>query len=181
VRETARHVGTLVHRVLMHVGREGLSQWPSERIVASRAAFATALAQLGVPQSELASVVERTIAALTRTLADERGRWLFAPDQQEAQAELALSAVVDDRIASVVLDRTFVDAQGRRWIVDFKTSAHEGGDIDAFLDREVARYRDSLDRYARIWQLREPGTIMLGLYFPLLGGWREWVGKDSAD
>jgi ATP-dependent exoDNAse (exonuclease V) beta subunit len=181
VRETALHVGTLVHRVLMHVGREGLSQWPSERIVASRAAFATALAQLGVPQSELASAVERTIAALTRTLADERGRWLFAPDQQEAQAELALSAVVDDRIASVVLDRTFVDAQGRRWIVDFKTSAHEGGDVDAFLDSEVVRYRDSLERYAGIWRLREPGTIMLGLYFPLLGGWREWVGEESAE
>jgi len=31
--------------------------------------------------------------------------------------------------------RVFVDSEGRRWIVDCKTSSHEGADLDAFRDR----------------------------------------------
>jgi len=77
-------------------------------------------------------------------------------------------------IVSVVIDRTFVDRDGVRWIVDFKTSTHEGAGLDAFLDSEQGRYRPQLERY---WQLvRRLGSepVRLGLYFPLLSGWREW-------
>jgi hypothetical protein len=55
--------------------------------------------------------------------------------------------------------------------VDYKTSAHEGADREGFLDRERERYRPQLERYARLLG-REQCT--LGLYFPLLNGWREW-------
>ena len=62
-----------------------------------------------------------------------------------------------------------------RWIVDFKTSTHEGGDVAAFLDREVERYRGQLDRYARILRGLDARPIRLALYYPLVeGGWREW-------
>jgi len=82
-----------------------------------------------------------------------------------------------------VIDRTFVDEQGVRWIIDYKTSTHEGGDVDAFLDNEQLRYRGQLERYARLLQaggapqgdlMSSEQSIRLGLYFPLLGGWREW-------
>jgi hypothetical protein len=76
------------------------------------------------------------------------------------------------------MDRTFIDADGVRWIVDYKTSAHEGGGVEAFLDREQERYRDQLERYARLMALREDRPIRLGLYFPLLAGWREWAPGD---
>ena len=59
-----------------------------------------------------------------------------------------------------------------RWIVDYKTSSHEGADVAGFLDRERERYQAQLARYASALGAA-PGT-MLGLYFPLLAGWREW-------
>ena len=52
-------------------------------------------------------------------------------------------------IVSVVIDRTFVDDGGVRWIVDYKTSSHEGAGLDEFLDRERERYAPQLERYAR--------------------------------
>jgi ATP-dependent helicase/nuclease subunit A len=58
--------------------------------------------------------------------------------------------------------------------VDWKTSAHEGGDRETFLDRELERYRGQLERYARALQLMEPDRpVKAGLYFPLLDAWRE--------
>jgi len=61
-----------------------------------------------------------------------------------------------------------------RWIVDYKTSSHEGRDLEGFLDRERERYRAQLEAYARALA---SGKAMLGLYFPLLSGWREWESE----
>ena len=67
----------------------------------------------------------------------------------------------------LVIDRSFADAEGKRWIVDYKTSSCEGADKEGFLDREQARYRSQLERYA---QMHRAIDIHLGLDFPLLGG-----------
>jgi ATP-dependent exoDNAse (exonuclease V) beta subunit len=77
--------------------------------------------------------------------------------------------VVDGAVQRLVIDRLFETAAGERWIVDYKTSTHEGADPGGFLDRERARYASQLERYARALG----GERRLGLYFPLLGGWRE--------
>ncbi len=81
---------------------------------------------------------------------------------------------LDGQLIHVALDRTFVDAQGTRWIVDYKTGTHEGGDLEAFLDREQERYREQLERYARIMAGFDSRPVRLALYFPLLRAWREW-------
>jgi ATP-dependent exoDNAse (exonuclease V) beta subunit len=67
-----------------------------------------------------------------------------------------------------VVDRVFLDDDGTRWVVDFKTSRHEGADIEAFLDLQRERYAAQMQAYAAA----VPGSRQ-GLYFPLLGGWRE--------
>ena len=70
----------------------------------------------------------------------------------------------------LIIDRLFRTAEDMRWIVDYKTSRHEGADREAFLDSERERYRAQLEAYARALA---PGEATLGLYFPLLAGWRE--------
>ena len=111
------------------------------------------------------------------TLNDARGRWLFDPGHSDAHSEYALTGMRDGTPVHVVLDRSFVDAEGVRWIVDFKLSQHQGAGREAFLDSEQERYRPQLDAYAEV--VRGLGTqpIRLGLYFPLLSGWREWEGS----
>jgi ATP-dependent exoDNAse (exonuclease V) beta subunit len=140
-----------------------------------RGAIAVGLRQAGVTAADLAAATDRVVEALARTLSDPRGRWLFADDHRSACSELALSAAVGGEVVRIVVDRTFVDAAGTRWIVDFKTSAHEGADVEAFLANEVERYRPQLARYARILSRLGPEPIRVGLYHPLLGGWRDWL------
>jgi ATP-dependent helicase/nuclease subunit A len=92
----------------------------------------------------------------------------------EAESELALTGVFNDELVAGVIDRTFVDESGVRWIVDFKTGMHEGGGLEQFLDEEVRRYRDQLHRYARLMRLFRPGQqVRAALYFPLMKQWRE--------
>ena len=77
-----------------------------------------------------------------------------------------------------MIDRTFV-VDGERWIVDYKTSTHEGGDVEAFLDNEVRRYREQLEGYAELMRRIDPRPIMLCLYFPLLQERREWSAGEA--
>ena len=72
-----------------------------------------------------------------------------------------------------MIDRMFV-ADGVRWIVDYKTGDHGGGSVEEFLDSEQQRYSAQLERYGRIVAAQSAEPVMLGLYFPLLQGWRHW-------
>lgn len=171
--QTARHIGTLVHRELDRMVRAGTTRASAPP---SRARLCAELSELGVPQDRCEAAADRVIAAIAQTLADERGRWLLGMTSQlrEAESELALSGVFHGEIVAGVIDRTFIDEQGVRWIVDFKTGSHEGGGLERFLDDEVKRYRDQLDRYARLMRLFRPGQpVRAALYFPLMKQWRE--------
>jgi hypothetical protein len=173
--ETIRHVGTVVHRLLQHIGRDGLARWDSTPIPSLAPVIARLLAELGVPLAQIQGAGQRVEQALTRTLADMRGRWLFDARHRDVHSEYPLTGLIDGAPIRVILDRTFVDEQGVRWILDYKTSAHTGGGLEEFLDRERERYRAQLERYAALMAGLDHRPIRLGLYFPLLGGWREWT------
>jgi len=171
--QTARHIGTLVHRELDRLVRGGVDCMTSSP---NRARLCAELAELGVPPDRCDAAADRVIAAMGQTLADERGRWLLglSSSLSEAESELALSGVFEGEIVSGVIDRTFVDEHGVRWIVDFKTGSHEGGGLEQFLTDEARRYRDQLQRYARLMKLFRPDQpVRAALYFPLMKQWRE--------
>jgi len=172
---TAAAVGTVAHRLLAQIAVEDLATWNADCVAAQRERIAAELAGEGVPAAERAEATERIVAAITRTLTDARGRWLFDATHADALSEWALAGIDGETLCHVTIDRTFV-AEGVRWIVDFKTGRHEGGDTAAFLDREEERYRGQLERYARLVRELDPRPIRLALYFPLVdGGWREWT------
>ena len=75
----------------------------------------------------------------------------------------------------MVFDRSFVDDQGVRWVIDYKTSRHVGGGLEEFLDREVERYRPQLQRYAQLAQETGAGTGASGFVLSLMRAWREWA------
>jgi ATP-dependent helicase/nuclease subunit A len=170
--ETARHVGSVVHRWLQRIADDELEGWRAARIDSMRASFHNELAARGVEEAQLAAAIERVAAALANALADPRGRWLLGP-QQDAHNEYRLTVVIEGERRNLVMDRTFTGTDGKRWIVDYKTSGHEGTNLDEFLDQEQERYHAQLARYAQALAHAEPA--MLGLYFPLLIGWRERV------
>ncbi|MEO8040461.1 MAG: PD-(D/E)XK nuclease family protein, partial [Betaproteobacteria bacterium] len=172
--ETAKHVGTVVHRALQSIAEDGLARWDPTRATAAHPVFARELRVRGVPEPELERALSRVVAAVHGALADERARWLLS-DHGEARSEWRLTGVLEGELVDIAIDRTFVDAAGVRWVVDYKTGAHEGADPEAFLDNERERYRVQLERYAALLAQLETRPTRLALYFPLLRGWREWT------
>lgn len=175
VTETSRRIGTLVHRELERI--VGGAAIPSDTHTSPgiRARMRAELAELGVPEDRCEPALARVLAAIRSTLDDPKGRWLLGleGDIREAHSELALSGVVNGRVIQSVIDRTFVDAAGTRWVVDFKTSTHEGAGLETFLAQEAERYKPQLERYATLMRALNPAEpVKAALYFPLL---KEWV------
>lgn len=175
VTAAGRYAGTVVHEELERFGRLGLAA--VEPTLSARAPlWERRLRELGLAPDQVAETVERVRHALGNVCADPRGRWLFDAAHREAASELQLTGLVGREVAVAAIDRTFVDSDGVRWIVDFKTSFHGGAELEAFLDRERGRYTPQMDRYAALVRLQEPERpIRLGLYFPLHAAWREWA------
>jgi ATP-dependent exoDNAse (exonuclease V) beta subunit len=164
--ETARHVGSVVHRWLQRMAEDELRGWDAKRIASLGALFRRDLQRRGVSTAEVARCAEIVARALGNALSDERGRWLLGP-HPEAHNEYRLRGLIQGRIGTYVIDRLFRGADGVEWLVDYKTSRHEGAGVEGFLDRERDRYTPQLRTYAAL----RNGSRQ-GLYFPLLCGWR---------
>ncbi len=162
VGETARHVGTVVHRWLQRIAEDELEGWDANRVESLRHRFERDLYRRGVQSPGPAT--ELVVIALKNTLDDERGRWLLGPHPTALNEHRLRSPLRSFRI-----DRYIEDAKGAKWVVDYKTSEHKGGGIEAFLNAERERYAAQLDGYAEA-----VGGARRGLYFALLRGWREW-------
>jgi ATP-dependent helicase/nuclease subunit A len=172
VGQTARATGTVVHAELEALG--SALQWPPPLDDSARnLRYDTALRQLGVDAAARRSAVPRIAAAVNNTLADARAAWIFSVAHGERHAELRLTGLVDGLLINVSIDRSFIDAKGVRWVIDFKTSTHEGADLQAFLDSEVARYAEPMRRYVELARRLGPEPVRAALYFPLLGAFRE--------
>ncbi len=171
---TARHVGTLVHLMLMRIAEQGLPHWSQERLRGLKGYFKQCLLQMGVANSDLAGAVDKVCKALCNVLEDERGRWILRDEHSEAHSEYAVTGIVNDKIVRAVIDRTFIDDTDMLWIIDYKTAECNEGCIEDFLDNEQARYSSQLERYARLLLEKKSRPVRLGLYYPLTLSWREW-------
>ncbi|MCZ6887127.1 MAG: hypothetical protein O7H39_01435, partial [Gammaproteobacteria bacterium] len=74
-------------------------------------------------RSKIAGETGRQVALV---LADATGRWLLGA-AGESECEFACTSVIDGEVHDVVIDRTFVEPDGRRWIVDYKSSVPLSG------------------------------------------------------
>ena len=114
-------------------------------------------------------------------LNSENGQRLLSNDYQDAHCEWALSMESENRVSHHIIDRSYIDEQGVRWIIDYKTASHEGGDLDRFLADEETRHAPQLQRYAAILKTLEPDReIRIALYFPMLDAWKEVVETGLA-
>ena len=161
----ARSLGTVLHRTLKQLANDGLDHWPQSRIEQLPATWTAQLKELGMlaRPDELKSLIE----AVSRMLADQRGRWILDAHEQ-AQCEYALGYRYSDRgqVGTSVIDRTFID-DGTRWIIDYKLSQPAEGESDAqFMRRQSTAYSAQLSHYATLYRSMQPNPVRCALYFP---------------
>lgn len=155
-------VGTLVHRCLELIARQGLAHWPAARIHGLLPAYRRWLLGQGVGAADLDAAAGEVLAALITTLDSESGRWVLA-GHAEAAAEQAWSSAAGNATVNHVIDRIFV-VDGCRWIIDYKTVRV----AEAALAERAETFRPQLERYAALFR-DQALPVRMAIYFPLQG------------
>ena len=158
----------MAHRWLQQIASDGVGQYTEARLGTLRPHFRQLLLRQGVEAGALDRAVERVVAVLRDALRDAQGRWVLSADHTERLNEYAVTVAEGNRFRRLIIDRAFVAADGVRWIIDYKTSSHEGGDREAFIRSEVERHAPQLHAYRQAFACLERRTLRTALYFPLL-------------
>jgi hypothetical protein len=189
-------IGNLVHGVLEQWVETGFLQTEdvASKLQQQSGYFRYWLHQQGLTGDALDKALERVQTSLQHAAQNEKLRWALDKNLAESAVELALSsfdmhfAEEDEASDGVVhlerhnvtqhhiVDRTFVDDAGVRWIVDYKTSYwHEGSGTSkaAFVSSKVEEYRPQLQRYGALFAQLEQRPQKYVLYFTYLDEWVE--------
>ena len=164
----ARQAGSVAHRWLQQIASEGAAHYPPARLQSLRPQFRQLLRRQGADSASLDQAVLRVEAVLQEALSDPQGQWLLSTGHTEQLNEYSVTVAEGGRYRQLIIDRAFVDSEGVRWIVDYKTSSHEGGDPEGFIRSEVERYAAQLHAYRQAFVCLEQRKINTALYFPLL-------------
>lgn len=172
--EVARLVGIAVHEMLQHIDQIGWSRWLKTDDDSIEKKINCMNISANLDDQEQQQWKQWVITSIENIRKDTTAHWIFADSHQHKQSEWALTGVINNEIHNVIIDRSFVDENNYRWIIDFKTSRHEGSHLDEFLQHEKQRYQKQMDKYASIVAALDDRPIKLGLYFPLLKQWTCW-------
>lgn len=173
---TLRRVGIVVHRWLRIICEEGLENWDRQAILSVGERLRADLAAAGVCRDRIEEARKQAATALLNAVTDETGRWILSRHRQDA-CEYGVTGLIGREVVNAVIDRTFVDAHGVRWVIDYKSGVHGGGGLFDFLSREQQRYSLQMERYAVLMEKLDRRPVRLGLYFPMIPAWRCWPGR----
>lgn len=175
--DVARVVGLVVHKQLelLALGRQSFEKLESDNFQQLYRSFAELLHS----NRDVEQAMDKAKRALLNISIDEQGRWLLEA-HNEGRCELELTGAITDAqghrvVRNFIIDRTFVDNGGTRWIVDYKTGDHQGSDISHFIGSEVKRYVPQLLQYKELMSKFDSRPIKMALYFPMLKHFEEVV------
>ena len=151
-------IGTLVHRYLEMIARDGIAAWPAARIDTLAPRLADWFVRRGHGTADARDAAQAVAAMLATALASATGRWLLEPHPAGA-AELAITEPGTAAPRTHVVDRTFI-ADGVRWVVDYKTARHPEGELAA----AAFAHRPQLERYAALFA-DEGRELRAAVYF----------------
>lgn len=163
----ARHSGTLIHSYLQKMSAMPQQQWPQLLDASQQQYWRVILQQYGVRSSVLENCCQQIHTALSNVIEDEQAQW-FLSQQQDAHSEWAINAIIAGSMQQLVIDRSFIDNNGTRWIIDYKTASPGEQTVEEFLKMQQEKYIPQLQLYADALSLYEQRPTQLALYFPML-------------
>ncbi len=168
--EISRICGILIHQILQQVDRVGWPVWCKQPIdQKTLLLWRNRLIEKGTPGESLNDALDQVHKAIESTRQDPQAAWIFSSDHVHIKTEWPVSGVIGKQIVHAIIDRSFVDKNDVRWIIDFKSSRHEDQhNLDWFINEERTRYGEKMSIYADIIGELDRRKIRTALYYPLL-------------
>ena len=161
----ARCIGKVLHAAYENISRKGEIYWNS--FDKKDGILKAALLNEGLPYNQIDSALSQAKKFFSLLKEDKTAQWILKP-HEDHKSEFSISGIVNGDIQNRHIDRTFIDENKVRWIIDYKTGEHEGANLDHFFSEEKKRYQTQLDVYELlIRQSGETRPIKKALFYPM--------------
>ncbi len=160
-------IGSLLHRALYRLSRAKPEHWQS--IVAQPAYWREKMQPLKLSNQVVEESIDQMQQQLESLISDKTAIWILDQNHHQAASEKGYVGLIEGEVLHVVVDRTFVDDNGVRWIIDYKTGQKPSQESEEnFFLRHAEYHKDQLERYARILLQFDGRPQRLALYFTAL-------------
>ncbi|QCU90657.1 UvrD-helicase domain-containing protein [Thiomicrorhabdus sediminis] len=166
-------VGNLVHAIFEQWAQTGFSGFDETQFNRQKPAYEFWLSQAGLSAAELNQALQRVKRSLLNASTNAKMQWALSGEHQQAAEEYALTSMTDNQVSNHIIDRTFIDATGVRWIIDYKTSVYKGEDKQQFVEYHSEKYLSQLQRYGELFDQLEQRDQKWVLYFSDADIWHE--------
>ena len=173
--EVAAAVGMVMHEWLQFnhsslfnadIGDDQYNAW--------RAQWVAQLRALNVRSERIGFALQRLQKGLENIRSDSAAKFLFA-DYDVQKNEFEIAAFENGLVNKYRIDRTFIDHEDVRWIVDYKTTDTRAEDLDHFVEQQIAeRHKAQLEKYGSLMSEIDAREIKLAVYFPMLAKLSSW-------
>jgi len=161
--------GSLIHRYLDILHKDGIRSWPEERVRALLPAIRSALVRLGLADRNLTQASIDVRDALLRVIQNPESHRLLDRTNKNSVSEMPISEPDEHRIFRYKLDLTFMDEDGRQVVIDWKNSRPGSTEtVDNFRARQERQYRKQMETYARLCYRMGAREVITRLYFPFV-------------
>jgi len=165
-RKLKAKTGTVIHQALENLAKSPLLLSEQDSLANLQNYWRMQLKSVTTDSKAIDEALRFIQTTLEKCLADKQTAWLFKPDLQDSRAEAAISRSIAGRLQHFTVDRTFIDKEGVRWIVDYKTTSPEGSsDIEAFIEQQCQLHTDQLANYRKLFEQIESRPIRTALLF----------------
>lgn len=161
-------IGNLVHEALQNYLTNTQLLKP-ENLSGMQEYWKRRLSAFSFDDAELDEAMQKIEQSLHNTLGNSELAWVFDHNLEQSAAELALQSYSNGFVHTHVIDRTFIDKNGVRWIIDYKSSqANITQSTEDFLAEQKALYSNQLARYRTLFEKEENSGLKTALLFTSL-------------
>ena len=160
----ASKIGTLIHKVFETYTRSNSKTGYLAQLEKVVAFWELSLRPLQLPSMEMKRILSHIKATVLKNLSDPKINWIFDNEYREGACELRISRKQNGHTRQFVIDRTFVDQDDTRWIIDYKTSQQQPEQTESeFIQSQTEKYRSQLENYRDLVKTTENRTTRLAL------------------
>ena len=160
----ASKIGTLIHKVLETYTQSTNKANYLAQIDKMDTFWELSLRHLQLSAAEMERTLGHMKATVLKTLSDPKLVWIFDNQHRESACELKMSRRHNGHTQQFVIDRTFIDQNDTRWIIDYKTSQPQPGQSESeFIQSQAEKYRAQLENYRDLMTAAENRSARLAL------------------
>jgi ATP-dependent helicase/nuclease subunit A len=168
-REDSIIIGVVIHELINMIAHRDIYNDKDKVSSLINSYGLNQLKMLGISSNNLDYAYKRISYGISTILSSKIGAWILSEHIFASNEHTVISSYGQ----TLRIDRLFID-KGALWIVDYKSSYHDGGNLSGFIDNEVERYKIQLNNYGKVLSKGSSLPINLCIYFTMHDEFRSW-------